>query len=195
MHAAQTTATDMLVLQTRPYGVQHTPLSSLVARLTDGYLQKLNPALVELRIHRSERYDELSAELAARAADPAAAPAVCVIRPPADALLVGQMENRVSALTTAGSHGLRAAWMALEGEDPELLATPLAYSPAVPARRPRPRRPAGARPDAGPCRWRRVGVAQGVRRCSRAAPRPGPRRSGAPRASRGPPRAVPPGPR
>ncbi|HEY6524149.1 MAG TPA: hypothetical protein VIY10_10295, partial [Solirubrobacteraceae bacterium] len=47
---------------------------------------------------------------------------------PADALLVGQMENRVSALTTAGSHGMRAAWMALEGEDPELLATPRAYS-------------------------------------------------------------------
>jgi predicted patatin/cPLA2 family phospholipase len=150
VHAAQTTATDMLVLQTRPHGVQHTPLSSLVARLTDGYLQKLNPALVDLRIHRSERYDELSADLAARAGDPAAAPAVCVIRPPADALLVGQMENRVSALSTAGSHGLRAAWMALEGEDPELLATPLAYSHgrAGPPAHGRADPPAGARPDA-----------------------------------------------
>jgi predicted patatin/cPLA2 family phospholipase len=143
VHTAQTTATDMLVLQTRPHGVQHTPLSSLVARLTDGYLQKLNPALVELRIHRSERYDELSAELGTRAADPAAEPRVCVIRPPADALLVGQMENRVSALTTAGSHGLRAAWMALEGQDPELLATPQAYSPGQAGP------PAGVRPDAG----------------------------------------------
>jgi predicted patatin/cPLA2 family phospholipase len=143
VHAAQTTATDMLVLQTRPHGVQHTPLSSLVARLTDGYLNKINPALVELRLSRSERYDELSAELAAQASDPAASPAVCVIRPPADALLIGQMENRVSALTTAGSHGLRAAWMALDGQDPELLATPRAY----------PRRhadsPAGAGPGAG----------------------------------------------
>ncbi|HEY1711696.1 MAG TPA: patatin-like phospholipase family protein [Solirubrobacteraceae bacterium] len=128
VHAAQTTATDMLVLQTRPHGIQHTPLSSAVARLTDGYLAKVNPALVTLRESRSERYDELSDELAARAGDPAATPAVCVIRPPADALLVGQMENRVSALTTAGSHGLRAAWMALEGEDPELLATPRAYT-------------------------------------------------------------------
>jgi predicted patatin/cPLA2 family phospholipase len=128
VHAARETATDMLVLQTRPHGVQHTPLSSLVARLTDGYLARVNPALVALRETRSERYDELSAELAARAADPAAAPAVCVIRPPADALLVGQMENRVSALATAGSHGLRAAWMAIAGEDPELLATPRAYS-------------------------------------------------------------------
>ncbi len=127
VHAAQTTATDMLVLQTRPHGVQHTPLSSIVARLTDGYLAKLNPALVELRQHRTERYDRLSAQLAAHAADPAASPAVCVIRPPADALLVGQMENRVGALTTAGSHGLRAAWMALAGEDPELLACPRAY--------------------------------------------------------------------
>jgi predicted patatin/cPLA2 family phospholipase len=142
VHAARTTATDMLVLQTRPHGVQHTPLSSLVARLTDGYLGRLNPALVELRVHRSERYDELSAELAARASDPAAVPAVCVIRPPADALLVGQMENRVSALSTAGSHGLRAAWMALEGEDPELLATPRAYSPGSAGP------PAGTQPDA-----------------------------------------------
>ncbi len=127
IHAARTTATDMLVLQTRPHGVQHTPLSSLVARLTDGYLSRLNPALVELRERRSERYDQLSGELATRAADPASDPAVCVIRPPSDALLVGQMENRVSALATAGSHGLRAAWMALEGQDPELLATPRAY--------------------------------------------------------------------
>jgi predicted patatin/cPLA2 family phospholipase len=130
VHAAQTMATDMLVLQTRPHGVQHTPLSSVVARLTDSYLAKINPALVTLRETRSQRYDELSAELAARAGDPAASPAVCVIRPPADALLVGQMENRVSALSTAGSHGLRSAWMALEGEDPELLATPRAYSRA-----------------------------------------------------------------
>ena len=140
VHAARTTATDMLVLQTRPHGVQHTPLSSLVARLTDGYLNKLNPALVELRLSRSDRYDQLSDELAARAADPSSEPAVCVIRPPADALLVGQMENRVSALTTAGSHGLRAAWTALEGEDPELLATPRAYS------RKRADPPADARP-------------------------------------------------
>jgi predicted patatin/cPLA2 family phospholipase len=127
VHAAQTTATDMLVLQTRPRGVQHTPLSSGVARLTDRYLIKINPALVELRLSRSERYDNLSAELAARASDPSARPAVCVIRPPADALQIGQLENRVSALTTAGSHGLRAAWMALTGQDPELLATPRAY--------------------------------------------------------------------
>jgi predicted patatin/cPLA2 family phospholipase len=142
VHAAQTTATDMLVLQTRPHGVQHTPLSSLVARLTDGYLRKINPALVELRVQRSERYDQLSDELAARAADPSADPAVCVIRPPVDALLVGQMENRVSALSAAGSHGLRAAWMALEGQDPELLATPRAYP------RGRVDSPAGSVPDA-----------------------------------------------
>jgi predicted patatin/cPLA2 family phospholipase len=141
VHAARTTATDMLVLQTRPHGVAHTPLSSTVARLTDGYLNKVNPALVDLRIHRSERYDQLSAELAAQASDPSATPAVCVIRPPADALLVGQMENRVSALTTAGSHGMRAAWMALEGEDPELLATPRAYSYG------RADPPAGTEPD------------------------------------------------
>jgi predicted patatin/cPLA2 family phospholipase len=142
VHAAETTATDMLVLQTRPHGVHHTPLSSAVARLTDGYLSKLNPALVQLRLSRSERYDQLGAELAGRACDPTAQPAVCVIRPPADALLVSQMENRVSALSTAGSHGLRAAWMALTGEDPELLATPRAYSYG------RTGSPAGPSPDA-----------------------------------------------
>jgi predicted patatin/cPLA2 family phospholipase len=131
VHAAQTTATDMLVLQTRPHGIDHTPLSGMVARLTDGYLRKINPALVDLRLTRSERYDKLSAELGARAADASAEPAVCVIRPPADALLISQTENRVSAMATAGSHGLRAAWMALEGEDPELISAPRAY-PAHP---------------------------------------------------------------
>ena len=130
VHVAQTTATDMLVLQTRPHGVDHTPLSSGVARLTDGYLGKINPALLELRRLRSERYDRLSAELATRARDPSASPAVCVIRPPADALLIGQLENRRTALAVAGAHGLRAAWAALEGEDPELLSVPRAYSNA-----------------------------------------------------------------
>jgi len=132
VHAASRTATDMLVLQTRPHGVQHTPLSSGIARLTDRYLEKLNPALVELRLSRSERYDSLSTELASRARDRDAAPAVCVIRPPAGALMVGQMENRLAVLTAAASQGLRAAWMALEGEDPELLSAPHAY-PAQPA--------------------------------------------------------------
>ena len=117
---AERSATDMLVLQTRPHGVDHTPLSSSVGRLTDRYLDRINPALVELRRLRSERYDALSARLAAQAADPSGAPSVCVIRPPAGALLIGQLENRVSALSTAGGQGLRAAWMALEGEDPEL---------------------------------------------------------------------------
>ncbi|HZE06817.1 MAG TPA: patatin-like phospholipase family protein [Solirubrobacteraceae bacterium] len=127
VHTARCSATDMLVLQTRPHGTAHTPLSHAVGRLTDGYLSKINPALVELRRSRSERYDRLTAELAAQCADPAASPAVCVIRPPAGSLLVGQLENRMTALAIAGSHGFRAAWMALEGEDPELLSVPRAY--------------------------------------------------------------------
>lgn len=125
------TATDLLVLQTRPHGVGHTPLSSAVARLTDGYLRKLNPALVALRETRSERYDQLSAQLRAAAVDPTHTPAVCVVRPPAGALLIGQMENRAPALQVAGSHGLRAAWMALTGEDPDLVCAPRGYSSAV----------------------------------------------------------------
>jgi hypothetical protein len=44
------------------------------------------------------------------------------------------MENRLAALTAAGSLGLRAAWMALEGEDPELLSAPCVY-PARPSGR------------------------------------------------------------
>jgi len=127
VHAAFQSATDVLVLQTRPQGIHHAPLSAGVARLSDRYLRSVNPALVQLRRSRSERYDKLSARLTARAAAVTDSPAVCVIRPPADALLIGQLEARASALQMAGSHGFRAAWMALEGEDPELVATLRAY--------------------------------------------------------------------
>jgi predicted patatin/cPLA2 family phospholipase len=127
VHVAMRTATDLLVLQTRPEGVPHSPLAGPVARLTNRYLEKLNPALVELVRTRSRRYDELSDRLAALAGDSEATPAVCVIRPPAGSLLISQTENRHRALAVAGSHGLRAAWMALAGDDPELLHTPVAY--------------------------------------------------------------------
>ncbi len=135
VRSAMESATDVLVLQTRPYGVHHTPLSGLAARLTDRYLLGINPALVELRRTRSQRYDELSTTLSALAADDSASPAVCVIRPPAGALLIGQLEHRSAALQVAASHGLRAAWMALEGEDPEIVATLRAY-PRRPVERP-----------------------------------------------------------
>lgn len=124
---AFTRATDVVVLQTRPHGVGHSRLSWPIAALTDRYLQRVNPALVALRESRSDRYDELSERLGRLAADPAAVPAVCVIRPPAGSLSVGQLEHRSGALQIAGAQGLRAAWMALEGEDPEVLSTVLAY--------------------------------------------------------------------
>jgi predicted patatin/cPLA2 family phospholipase len=128
VHVALTTATDLLVLQTRPHGVAHTPLSGVVARLTERYLETINPALVERVRTRSERYDALSAQLAEMAAGgESATPRVCVIRPPAGSLLISQMENRRNALAVAGSHGMRAAWMALAGEDPELLSIPIGY--------------------------------------------------------------------
>jgi predicted patatin/cPLA2 family phospholipase len=127
VHVARTSATDMLVLQTRPQGVAHSPLSPLVARLTDRYLRAINPGLIELRMTRSPRYDALTAELSAQAADPEHAPATCVIRPPSGCIVVGQMENRASILQTAAAEGLRAAWMALEGEDPELIGILRAY--------------------------------------------------------------------
>jgi predicted patatin/cPLA2 family phospholipase len=131
VHAVEPSVTDMLVLQTRPQGVSHPGLSPIIARLTDRYLDNINPALVGLRRTRSDRYDALSAQLAAKAADPSATPAVCVIRPPADARQVGQLENRLTALAVAGSHGMRAAWMALTGEDPEVLSVPVAYQEAA----------------------------------------------------------------
>ena len=130
VHAAGSTATDMLVLQTRPYGVRHAPLSPVIARLTDRYLEAINPALVELRRTRSERYDALAGELASQMADPERVPGVCVIRPPAGSVVVGQMEHRVSVLQTGAGEGLRAAWMAFTGEDPELLGVLRAYSSA-----------------------------------------------------------------
>jgi predicted patatin/cPLA2 family phospholipase len=127
VHVARATATDLLVLQTRPHGVRHTPLSPIVAKLTDRYLRPINPDLVHLRETRSERYDALTAELSAHAADPARTPAVCVIRPAAGAAVVSQMESRQTVLQTAAADGMRAAWMALAGEDPELIGTLRAY--------------------------------------------------------------------
>jgi len=121
------TATDMLVLQTRPHGIAHTPLSGGIANLTDRYLVKFNPALVELRRTRSARYDALIGELARQACDPDADPRVSVIRPPAGAPMIGQMENRASAMAAAAGHGFRAAWMALEGSDPEVVSVPRAF--------------------------------------------------------------------
>jgi predicted patatin/cPLA2 family phospholipase len=127
VHVPRTTATDMLVLQTRPNGVAHTPLSGGVANLTDRYLAKFNPALVELRRTRSSRYDALIAELATQSKDRAAVPAVCVVRPPAGSPMIGQMENRAAVMASAAGHGFRAAWMALEGSDPEVVSVPRAF--------------------------------------------------------------------
>ena len=127
VHAAIARASDVLILQTRPHGVPHAALSTLIARLTDRYLDTINPALVELRRTRSPRYDALTAELAAKAADPDHEPAVCVIRPPAGAVLASQLENRALVLQRAAAEGMRAAWMAFTGEDPELISTLRAY--------------------------------------------------------------------
>jgi predicted patatin/cPLA2 family phospholipase len=127
VHVPRRTATDMLVLQTRPHGTAHTPLSNGVANLTDRYLVKFNPTLVELRRTRSARYDALVGELARQSRDPEARPAVCVIRPPAGSPMISQMENRAAAMASAAGHGFRAAWMALDGQDPEVISVPRAF--------------------------------------------------------------------
>ncbi|MGC9220187.1 MAG: patatin-like phospholipase family protein [Solirubrobacteraceae bacterium] len=126
VHVAHTTATDLLVLQTRPHGVAHQPLPGWLGNLTDRYLMGINPQLVELRRTRSARYDVLVAQLAREASDRHAHPAVCVIRPPAGSPPVGQMEVRASRMAMAGGYGFRTAWMALEGSDPELINAPTA---------------------------------------------------------------------
>jgi predicted patatin/cPLA2 family phospholipase len=144
MPAASSTATDVLVLQTRPLGVGHAPLSSIVARLTDRYLGALNPSLLELRRTRTSRYDALIERLAAQSAAADQRPAVCVIRPPEGSVVVGHMEHRVSVLRRGASEGLRTAWIALTGEDPELIATLRAY----------PRRSAGDADGEMSDRWR-----------------------------------------
>ncbi len=131
VHVACTTATDVLVLQTRPVGVSHAGLSPVVARLTDRYLRAINPALVDLRLSRSARYDALTARLAQMSGDPDQAPAVCVIRPAPGSVVVSQLESRVSVLQMAAIEGMRAAWVALAGEDPEVIGTLRAYPRAV----------------------------------------------------------------
>jgi predicted patatin/cPLA2 family phospholipase len=145
VRSALRTCTDVLVLQTRPEGVEHSGLSGPVGLLTDRYLRTINPALVELRKARSQRYDELSAWLGERAAACARGalassgsgePAVCVIRPPADTTPISQLESRDEALQVAGAEGLRAAWMAVHGEDPEVLDVLRAYPPSPPVAAP-----------------------------------------------------------
>lgn len=121
------TATDMVVLQTRPHGIAHAPLSGAVANLTDRYLARLNPALVELRRTRSARYDALVAELGRQARNPDSEPRVCVIRLPSGSPMIGHMETRAAAMSNAAGYGFRAAWMALEGRDPEVVTVPRAF--------------------------------------------------------------------
>jgi hypothetical protein len=41
--------------------------------------------------------------------------------------VISQLEHRVASLQRAAGEGLRSAWMALEGEDPELIGTLRAY--------------------------------------------------------------------
>ena len=127
--AATARATDVLVLQTRPAGVPHSPPSPAVAWLTERYLHAINPRLVELHRTRSRRYDELAARLAEHATDHVASPALWVVRPPGDATVVGHLERRARVLSAGGRDGLRAAWRVLEGEDPEVLSVPLAFPP------------------------------------------------------------------
>jgi predicted patatin/cPLA2 family phospholipase len=124
LHVSQRSCTDLLVLQTRPYGVAHSGLSGGLSGITDRYLTKFNPTLVELHHTRSIRYDALITQIAARAEDRSATPAICVIRPPAGSPMVSQVENSRARMEEAGAQGFRTAWTAFEGEAPELVSAP-----------------------------------------------------------------------
>jgi predicted patatin/cPLA2 family phospholipase len=124
LHVAERTCTDLLVLQTRPFGVAHSGLSGGLSSITDRYLTKFNPQLVELHHTRSTRYDALISEIAGRAEDRSATPAICVIRPPQGSPMVSQVENSRSRMEAAGAQGFRTAWTAFEGSAPELVSAP-----------------------------------------------------------------------
>jgi predicted patatin/cPLA2 family phospholipase len=67
-------ATHVLVFQTRPIGVPRSSPGGVADRLIVRRLRALNPRLVELYLGRIAEYDRITADLAARAADPAAGP-------------------------------------------------------------------------------------------------------------------------
>jgi predicted patatin/cPLA2 family phospholipase len=103
-------ATHVLVLQTRPEGVQRTPAAGLVERIIERRLRALNPDLVPLARGRFAIYEAVVARIAAASADGAAAggaPFVFGVRLPAGTEPVGQLERR-SEILRAGADAGRA---------------------------------------------------------------------------------------
>jgi predicted patatin/cPLA2 family phospholipase len=109
-------ATHVLVFQTRPIGVPRSSPGGVTDRLIVRRLRALNPALVDLYRARIAEYDRITADLAARAADPAAGPPwVEVVRPPRGAPSVSQLERDPAALRAAADAALVCAEAKLGG--------------------------------------------------------------------------------
>jgi predicted patatin/cPLA2 family phospholipase len=109
-------ATHVLVFQTRPIGVPRSSPGGVADRLIVRRLRALNPRLVELYLGRIAEYDRITADLAARAADPAAGPPwVEVIRPPRGAPSVSQLERDPAALRAAADAAVVCAEAKLGG--------------------------------------------------------------------------------
>ena len=123
------TATDVLVLQTRPHGVAHSPLSGPVARLTVGYLAQAQPCARAAARHPLRALRPAQCRNSPRRPSTRPSAAGCLRDPPAGSRAENGAagEPRRPAEPSAGSYGLRTAWMALTGEDPDLVSAPRAY--------------------------------------------------------------------
>jgi predicted patatin/cPLA2 family phospholipase len=109
-------ATHVLVFQTRPIGVPRSSPGGVADRLIVRRLHALNPLLVDLYRGRIADYDRITADLTARAADPAAGPPwVEVVRPPRGAPSVGQLDRDPAALQAAADAAMVCAEAKLGG--------------------------------------------------------------------------------
>src|SRR5829696_80806 len=106
-------ATHVLALQTRPHGVPRRSASRLGDRLIERHLRRLNPALVALYRDRVASYERVVDDIARRTLEPASAPYVLGIRPPAGTPCVSQLERRAPVLATAAAGAERLVEQAL----------------------------------------------------------------------------------
>ena len=111
-------ATHVLVLQTRPFGVELRAPSPPERMLVGRALRRVNPALVACYDSRPRRYASAVAELAARTADGAGPPYLATIRARAGTPPVGHLEQRRAPLRAGAIAGVRAVHLALHGREP-----------------------------------------------------------------------------
>ena len=120
VHVPRQTATDMLVLQTRPQGTAHAGLSSTVAQPHRPLPRQVQPCAGGAAAHAlgaATTHWSVSSHASPRI--PTRGHAVCRRSAlPLGSPVISQMENRAAAMSSAAGHGFRAAWMALDGSRP-----------------------------------------------------------------------------